>query len=70
MKPPAAAATLAFLIHYLDEINKINQMNVRCDLFADLPTDSRRVCAEELTCVFACVCAQFNRRLFYFSNLT
>lgn len=40
--------TLSFLIHYLDEINKINQMNVRwdpCSLFAYLPTDCRRMCA-------------------------
>lgn len=51
LRPPAAAiqgTPSSFLIHYLDEINKINQMNVRwdpCRLFAYLPTDSRRACA-------------------------
>lgn len=39
--------TLCFSIHYLNEINEINQMNVRwnpCGLFVYLPTDCRLIC--------------------------
>lgn len=53
--------TLCLLIHYLDEINKIKQMNVRrdpCSLFAYLPADSRRACASLDVRVRLCLCAQ------------